>query len=116
MLATVFSFSEGIEGQGVYENTSKAFIFSLRNKEELGPFKSMVTEPSKAIFNQKYVGPTFGRDDIRIDRYRSGVKSSSGYTHFGRSYSVPERVNNSKTVLAGTHDFEPDEVEVFYLD
>ena len=116
MRAIVLWFSEGIKGQGVHGNTSKAFLFSLRNKEELGPFKSMVREPSKAIFNQKYVGPTFGRDDIRIDRYRSGAKSSSGYTHFGRSYSVPESVNKSKTVLAGTHDFEADEVEVFYLD
>ena len=34
---------------------------------------------------------------------------------FGRSYSLPNGVTDRFTILAGTHYFSPDEVEVFYL-
>ena len=90
--------------------TSNAFLFSLRNKD-LKPFKSMVKEPAKAIYNYRFWGPTFGKDDLRIDRI-----SSSSITNFGQYYSVPTEVRDKDTVLAGAHKFEPDEVEVFYLD
>ena len=43
-----------------YASTSNAFIFSLRHKEGLGPFKSMVTNPSQAINRSSIYGPTFG--------------------------------------------------------
>jgi len=91
-------------------STSNAFIFSLRNKEGLGPFKSMVTSPSKAIRKQSGYGPSFGSYSIYISN--SHAKS---YTNFGYSYHVPSGVKNKKTILAGTHSFTPDEVEVFYL-
>ena len=71
----------------------------------------MVKEPSKAIYNHIYMGPKFGEKDIRIDR--PGFRST---TQLNSSYSVPSNVQDSQTVLAGTHKFEPDEVEVFYLD
>ncbi len=34
--------------------------FSLRNKEGLGPFKSMVTKPQHAIYRGSGYGPLFG--------------------------------------------------------
>ena len=42
----------------LYGYTSNVFIFSLRNKEELHPFKGMLTESTYAIYQQS--GPTFG--------------------------------------------------------
>ena len=51
-----------------YGSTSKAFIFSLHNKEKLAPFKSMVGNPKRAIYRYKYYGPTFGTEDLLIDR------------------------------------------------
>ena len=97
----------------VYRETTKAFIFSLRNKEQLGPFKSMVKEPSNAIYNRKYMGPTFGRTDIRID---SRVVVNSSSSHLGASYFAPNEVKDYSTILAGANRFDPDELEVFYLE
>ena len=97
----------------VYRETTKAFIFSLRNKEQLGPFKSMVKEPSNAIYNHMYMGSTFGRTDIRMDT-RAVVDSSS--SHLGTSYFAPNEVKDNSTILAGANRFDPDELEVFYLE
>ena len=99
---------------GGYVSTSNAFIFSLRNKEGLGPFKSMVTNPSHAIYRSSGYGPLFGggHDIIIYDNANSNTHSN---TNFGHSYSVPSRVQDKKTILAGTYYFTPDEVEVFYL-
>ena len=89
-------------------------MFSLRNKERLGPFKSMVKEPSRAIYNSKRYGPTFGAGhDIRITNNANDKADS--YTSFGRSYLLPSGVQERKTILSGTEKFAPDEVEVFYL-
>ena len=97
-----------------YGSTSNAFIFSLRNKEGLGPFKSMVTRPSYAIRKRSFYGPTFGNGpDIYIANNANTTTNS--YTNFGYSYSVPSGVQDKKTILAGTYKFIPEEVEVFYL-
>ena len=47
LLVFVFLFSEN---SGSYDSTPNAFIFPLGNKEGLAPFKSMVTEASRAIY------------------------------------------------------------------
>ncbi len=102
------------ESSGGYGYTSNAFIFSLRNKEGLGPFKSMVTSAQYAIYRSSGYGPTFGAGhNIYIaDNANSNTNS---YTNFGTYYSVPSGVKDRKTILAGTYNFTPDEVEVFYL-
>ncbi|XP_078377756.1 uncharacterized protein LOC144660905 [Oculina patagonica] len=105
-----------------YGFTAKAFIFSLRNKEGLGPFKSMVARPEYAIyrgtgpnFSNCYC-PTFGKGhDIHIVDNANTLPES--YTDFGQFnvYSVPSGVQDPFTVLAGTNKFSPDDWEVFYL-
>ena len=104
------------ESSGGYATTDNAFIFSLRNKEGLGPFKSMVMESvaSVAIFRGSSYGPTFGGGhDIYIaDNANSNTDSNTG---FGNAYTVPSGVQDGHTILAGTYSFSPDEVEVFYL-
>ena len=99
---------------GGYASTSNAFIFSLRNKEGLGPFKSMVTRPSNAIYRTSSYGPAFGGGhDINIAN--NANSNTNSHTYFGNSYSVPSGVQDKYTILAGTNKFTPDEVEVFYL-
>ena len=94
--------------------TSKSFIFSLRDKEGLAPFKSMVTDPSRAIYDSPGYGPTFGWGyDIKI--VDNANQNTNSYTGFGTSYAVPSGVTDRHTILAGTYSFSPDEVEVFYL-
>ncbi|XP_078383783.1 uncharacterized protein LOC144666255 [Oculina patagonica] len=100
------------DGSLGWGSTSNAFIFSLRNKEGLGPFKSMVTEPQYAIISNPSDLPTFGLD-IHIASHEDSRTDS--YTYFGYAYSLPSGVQNRFTILAGTKYFTPDEVEVFYL-
>ena len=99
-----------------YAATFKSFIFSLVDKEGLAPFKSMVKQArsSNAIHSYSSYGPTFGGGhDIRIAG--SANQNTNSYTNFGHSYSLPNGVTDSRTILAGTYNFSPDEVEVFYL-
>ena len=113
-LCSVSHLSESTDHQ-VYGSTPKAFIFSLNNNENLAPFKSMVKNPGRAIRRYKWYGPTFGTEDLFIDKEgNSGLKQS--ITNFGIDYCVPKNVTNPVTVLAGVYPFLPDEVEVFYLN
>ena len=106
-------FSCSSESSGGRGHTSKAFIFSLSNKEDLKPFKSNVRDPEYAINSRPEYGPIFGYVDIAIaDQANS---NSYSYTNFARSYSVPSGVTNPQTILAGSYRFTPDDWEVFYL-
>ena len=112
----LFIFLSHLASSGGYGSTYNAFIFSLINKEGLAPFKSMVKNPSNAIYRGSGYGPTFGGGwDISI---RNDANSNTNsYTNFGvgNYYSVPSGVQDRRTILAGTYNFTPDEVEVFYL-
>ena len=107
-----------LESSPRWGNTSNAFIFSLHNKEGIGAFKSLVRDPSRAIYSySQWHGPRFGAlrgggHDIYIANYANSNQRS--YTNFGHSYSVPGGVQNRSTLLAGTYTFTPDDWEVFY--
>ncbi|PFX15856.1 Sushi, von Willebrand factor type A, EGF and pentraxin domain-containing protein 1 [Stylophora pistillata] len=97
-----------------YRKTEKAFIYSIKNKEGLMPFKSMVRHVSQAIYMQINYGATFGGGfDIHIADY-AGYNTNS-YARLGHTFLVPNEVKEKDTVLAGSLNFTPDEVEVFYL-
>lgn len=99
---------------GGYRRGDKAFIYSLRNNEGLRPFKSMVKSPSVAIYMNSGHGPTFGGGhDIYIADKANGNGNSYAQSSF--SYNHPSGVKDTKTILAGSFRFTPDEVEVFYL-
>ena len=107
-------FSCYSDSSGGYGSTSNTFIFSLRNKEGFGPFKSAVTKSTYAIYRRSSYGPTFGGGhDIHIAN--NANSNTNSYTDFGHSYSVPSGVQDRRTILPGTNRFTPDEVEVFYL-
>lgn len=111
----LFSCTESFE-QDRYAYTTNSFIFSLRNNEELAPFKSMVIRPSLAIERCSTCGPVFGRGhDLKIADHAN--TNTNSYTDFGEwgSYAVPSGVRNQYTVLAGSEHFTPDDWEVFYL-
>lgn len=74
----------------------------------------MVKNPERATYYHKYLGPTFGTNDIRVDFKNIHEQSVA---NFGNNYNLPSNViiNNPRTILAGVTHFEPDEVEVFYM-
>ena len=74
----------------------------------------MVTNPQRAIYKHRWYGPTFGTNDLRIDR-DGNLKTNQTSTDFGNDYFVPVNVNDRETILAGVSKFHPDEVEVFFV-
>ena len=105
-------FYSGSSGGWGY--SSNSFIFSLINKEGLAPFKSTVKCPKYAIYRDRSYGPTFGGHEIHISN--NANSNTVSYTNFrNRCYPVPSGVQNMQTILAGSYNFTPDEVEVFYL-
>ena len=99
------------------------FFFSLVNKPGWAPVK--LPQTGQYSYNGYSIydcysylyGPTFGGGhDIHIARYASS--SSSSYTDLGYAYGPPSGYSYgstfTRTFLAGTYQFTPDEVETFY--
>ena len=86
MQSTYPVFSVGSSG---YRTSSKAFIFSLRNRDNVKPFKADIYRYNrKAIHTNAHRGPTFGGGyDIKI--VNNAGSSSSSYTNFGHTYLPP---------------------------
>jgi hypothetical protein len=97
-------------------SSSKAFIFSLKNKDNLPPFQSQpYRNYGNAICADASKGAEFS-EDIKISDFAGsnvGSSSSLGYTYQPPSgYSYDEY--KTKTLLAGSKNFSPDEIEVFF--
>ena len=97
-----------------------AFLFSLKNKDNLEPFKAPVIYQyiKYAFYHYSYYCAVFGRGrDLRIAN-KANVNTVS-YTKFGNTYQLPPGYTygaaNTKALLAGTYTFTASEVEVFYL-
>lgn len=74
----------------------------------------MVEHHTYAIYRYSSFGPTFGGgNDICIAN--NANSNTDSYTNFGNTYSVPSKVQDRYTILAGTLTFKPDAMEVFYL-
>ena len=106
-------------GEGDSVSSVNAFLFSLKNKDNLEPFKAAVYQNSEhALRPRSDFGPTFGRGyDLYISN--NGNSSTNSYTNFGGTYQPPPGytydATNTRALLAGTYYFTPSEVEVFYL-
>ena len=92
-----------------YSKDENAFLFSLVNHQN-DPIKLECVKPEFAIYNYEEYGPTFGRGyDIFIsDHSNSNLESCCNlvvYTH--------ARYECDSTVLAGTENFQTDDIEVF---
>ena len=72
-----------------------------------------VRRPDRAIYRASWCGLCFGDHIYIANNANSNSLSVAG---LGRSYPAPAAVQDPNTILAGTENFSPDEVEVFYLD
>jgi hypothetical protein len=107
-----------ITGSLQYKQAPGSFIFSLRNKEDLSPFKAPLKDQNTphaiCTYNSYAYGPTFGvGHDIRI--YNNSASNTYSYTYFNHTYQAPSGVSDTNTILAGTDSFQPSEIEVFYI-
>ena len=96
-----------------------AFLFSLKNKDNLKPFQAPLYPSShNALNHNSAYGPTFGYGhDLCISNNANSNNNSN--TNFGSTYQLPPgytfNAANTNALLAGTYYFTPSEVEVFYL-
>ena len=104
-----------------YQYSSKTFLFSLVNKPGWAPVKLSQTGKYSSyrfsIYSCSSYGPNFGGgDDILITNYASS--NTNSFTNLGYTYSPPSGHSYgssfTKSFLAGSYKFQPDEVEVFY--
>jgi hypothetical protein len=105
-----------ITGSPQSKEASGSFIFSLRNKEDLSPFKAPLKDQNTpyAIYTYHTFGPTFGAGyDMHISN--NAASNTRSYTHFNHNYQAPSGVSDTSTILAGTNYFQPSEIEVFYI-
>ena len=118
-LDSIFNVSL-IDSSSYYQHDSQAFLFSLVNKPGWAPVKLPQTDSSNRYSicqcSSGY-GPIFGGgNDLHISNYASS--NSNSYSNLGATYSPPSGYSYgstfTKTFLAGSYKFTPDEVETFY--
>ena len=119
-----FQFLFSLIGYGRrYQYDSKAFLFSLVNKPGWAPVKLPQTgKYSSRRRHSTYVssssGPTFGGGfDLHLSNYASS--STKSYSNLGHTYYDPTGGHSygntfTRTFLAGSYRFTPDEIETFY--
>ena len=101
-----------------YHYDSSAFLFSLVNKPGWQPLKLDQTgRNSYSIYSCSSHGPTLGSGhDIYIAN--NAASNTDSYLNLGWTYSPPPgnsyHTSFTKSFLAGSYNFRPDEVEVFY--
>jgi hypothetical protein len=100
-----------------YTSAPGSFIFSLRNNDDLPPFKAPLKDENRgnAIYRQNGIGPTFGGGhDLHIAEL--AVSNQLSYTNFGYTYQPPSGQTNTASLLAGSKYFTPSEIEALYLN
>ncbi len=114
------NFSSGYSDYG-YVPDPNAFIFSLANKNN-EPFKA-ISNGSSGIYCYSFYGPSFGyyNNSTGTTYYDLYISSNSnanlasysdlGYGYKNTGYQV--ETEKAKTILAGSYNFQTDEIEVF---
>ena len=100
-------------GRG-WTRSNVPFLFSLRNNENIAPFIAIVKrgQHNNAIYCHPRYGPTFGGGhDIHIADNANYNQQS--YSNFENSYQCPPGVRDDETLLAGSSNFTPTEMEIF---
>ena len=96
-----------------------AFLFSLKNKDHLKPFKAPVYQNSdKALSHNSAFGPSFGGGrDLHVSN--NANSNTDSHTNFGSTYQPPPGyafdADKTHVLLTGARLFTPSEVEVLYL-
>ena len=96
-------------------------MFSLRNNDNLEPFKAPLRDQDDmhAIRRETGNGPIFGGGhDLNIAN--NAGSNYYSFANLGSSYQSPPGYNfsedNTKSMLAGSYNFQPSEIEVLYLN
>ena len=97
-----------------YRTDPNAFVFSLTNKENK-PLKMNTTNAKRSIYCSSSLGPIFG-DGHDIYIADNANQTMNSYSILGDTYKHPEYFQGSdqvQTFLAGSFEFQLDEIEVY---
>ena len=95
-----------------------SFLFSLRNNDDLSPFKAPLKDENDvtAIYRSVAYGPNFGFD---LEIVNNAGLNGYSKTDFGDTFQLPPGyiydTPKTQSLLAGSYKFTPAEVEVLYL-
>ena len=100
-----------------YKQSNVSFLFSLKSKDNVPPFKAPVKNHQYAILSRPSYGPTFGAGhDLYISNDSHANQQS--YSDFGHTYQPPAGyfydTQQTQSLLAGSYNFTTTEVEVFF--
>ena len=101
-----------------WKQSDVSFLFSLKNKDNLPPFKAPVYQDHQyAFYSNPSYGPNFGEYcHLYISNNSHGYQQS--YNNFGDTYQPPAgyvyKSPQTKSLLAGSYKFTPTEIEVFF--
>ena len=94
-----------------------SFLFSLKNKDNVPPFKAPGKSHQYAILSCPSYGPIFGAGHDLLISNDSHTNQHS-HTDFGDTYQPPPGyvygTPQTKSLLAGSYQFTPTEIEVFF--
>ena len=96
---------------------NRAFIYSIVNKENRPLFFEHSSTHKNSIFSDLGYGPVFGYG-CELVIFNNSNTNTNSYSDLGKSYTHPEYPYGSdkaKTILAGTHHFQVEEIEVFQM-
>lgn len=99
---------------GCWTTGHNSFLFSLINYDG-NPFIMRCIEPQHAIYCNINYGPTFGNGHSLYIANNSNANKQS-YSNLGTSYKHPRYpygTNESKAFMAGSYNFQTDEIEVY---
>ena len=96
-------------------------MYSLRNNDDLAPFKAPLRDENdvEAIYRYSGYGPSFGAGH---DLYIAGNAGSNtySYTRFGWTYQPPPGYTrfetNTNSLLPGSFYFSPSDIEGLYIN
>ena len=104
----------------MYKVAPNTFMFSLRNKDNLRPFRSYLKYRYTvyAVHAVAGFGPSFGAGhDLFIQN--NANKNKDSLTYFAWSFRGPPGYYGGQTksiqLLAGSYQFTPTDIEVYYL-
>lgn len=100
-----------------YTHSVHGFLFSFKNKDGLEPFKLHIKNYQHAIYGNSGYGPTFGAGHDIYIAHGAGSNTNS-YSNLGSNYvqvsGYKYGASDTQSLLAGSYNFQPHEVEVFY--
>ena len=86
-------------------------MFSLKNKDNLPPFKANIQTPKDAILAHNAYGSLFGVGAKDLCIGPKSIEYGQSHSEFGNSYKLAQ---GGKYFPAGNYQFTPSEIEVFF--